>query len=58
MAQSLLKVTQEVHVRLREGAGVLKGWLRLWVTEGVGKRLFTLSLASGLSLWKKLSKGN
>ena len=55
MAQSLLKVTQEVHVRLREGAGVLTGWLRLWVTEGVGKRLFTLSLASGLSLWKKLS---
>lgn len=55
MAQSLLKVTQKVHVRLGEGAGALKGWLRLWVTEGVGKRLFTLSLASNLSLWKRLS---
>ena len=55
MAQSLLKVTQKVHVRLGEGAGALKGWLRLRVTEGVGKRLFTLSLASSLSLWKRLS---
>lgn len=55
MAQSLLKVTQEVRMRLGEGAGALKGWLRLWVTEGVGKRLFTLSLASNLSLWKRLS---
>lgn len=55
MAQSLLKVTQEVRMRLGAGAGALKGWLRLWVTEGVGKRLFTLSLASNLSLWKRLS---
>lgn len=55
MAQSLLKVTQEVHVRLGEGAGVLTGWLRFWVTEGVATWLFTPSLASGLSLWKRLS---
>ena len=55
MAQSLLKVTQKVHVRLGVGEGALAGWLRLWVTEGVGKRLFTLSLASSLSLWKRLS---
>lgn len=55
MAQSLLKATQKVHVGLGEGAGVPKGWLRLWVTEGVGTWLFTPSLASGLSLWKRLS---
>lgn len=55
MAQSPLKVTQEGHVGLGEGAGVPKGWLRLWVTEGVGTWLFTPSLASSLSLWKRLS---
>ena len=55
MAQSLLKATQKVHVGLGEGAGVPKGWLRLWVTEGVGTWLMTPILASGLRLWKRLS---